>query len=418
MEVALCKVNRPEQAVILCGGLGIRMRPYTNTLPKPMVPCNGMPFLWYLLKQLQDKGIRRFVLLTGYRAEQIELYFKDGSEWDWMIQYSQGPVEWDTGKRIWEAQEELDDRFLLLYSDNFVPFPMDKVLALHEKNGSPLTFMVSPKSPGNITIDETGNVQKYDNNRSNDLDYVEIGYMIVEKEKTLEFFETPECSFSSILCEMAAHQKISAWVQHDAYHSISDPERWQKTEVYLKPKKILLVDRDGVINRKALRGEYISQWEDFKWILETREAMKQLAQEGFQFIVISNQAGIARGMIEPNELEHIHRNMRKELQEDGIRILDIYVCPHHWDEKCFCRKPNPGMLFQASKKHLFRLDKTMFIGDDLRDCQASWNASCRTIYLGDSNELTALPDNQKPDFITYTLGHSLNFIRKYFHLHV
>ena len=74
------------------------------------------------------------------------------------------------------------------------------------------------------------------------------------------------------------------------------------------------------------------------------------------------------------------------------------------------------MLFQASNKHLFRLDKTIFIGDDPRDCQASWNAYCRTIFLGDLNELKDLPYNQKPDFVTSELGNSLDFIRKFYHL--
>ena len=123
-------------------------------------------FCGILLQQMEEQGIKRFILLTGYLAEKIEEYFKDGSTWGWQIQYSQGPVEWDTGKRIWEAKEKLDERFLLLYSDNFVPFPMDKVLALHEKNRPPLTFMVSPKSPGNIALDEAGVVKNYDNNRS------------------------------------------------------------------------------------------------------------------------------------------------------------------------------------------------------------------------------------------------------------
>jgi len=413
MEVDHRKVNRPEQAVILCGGLGTRMRPYTNTMPKPMVTCNGKPFLWHLLHQLHENGVCRFFLLTGYRAEQIEEYFKNGSEWDWQIQYYQGPVEWDTGKRIWEAKDKLDDRFLLLYSDNFVPFPMDKVLALHERNRSALTFMVSPKSPGNIALDETGTVQKYDNNRFPELGYVEIGYMIVEKEKTLEFFETPECSFSSILRKMAPKDQISAWVQHDAYHSISDPERWQKTEVYLKPKKILLIDRDGVINQKAPRGEYISRWEDFEFIPKTREAMKQLGKEGFQFIVISNQAGIARGMIDPEELECIHLKMEEELQKDGVEILDVYVCPHHWDEKCFCRKPNPGMLFLASKEYLFRLDKTLFVGDDPRDCQTGERAGCASIFLGNSSALEKLSNEEQPVFSSPSLLDSVDKILRH-----
>jgi D-glycero-D-manno-heptose 1,7-bisphosphate phosphatase len=175
-----------------------------------------------------------------------------------------------------------------------------------------------------------------------------------------------------------------------------------------------LIDRDGVINRKASQGKYISKWENFEWIPETHQAMKELAQEGFQFIVITNQAGIARGVIDPVELERIHQNMREKLQKDCIQILGIYCCPHHWNEKCVCRKPNPGMLFQASKEHLFRLDKTMFIGDDPRDCQTAWRAGCCSVFLGDASELTNFTGNVKPEFIESGLTNSLGFIRKYF----
>jgi histidinol-phosphate phosphatase family protein len=406
-------MNPPGQAVILCGGLGTRLRPYTEQMPKPMIPCNSKPFLWHLLQQVHEQGVKRFILLTGYLSKQIEDYFGDGRSWGWKIQYSQGPVEWDTGKRIWEAKEKLEDRFLLLYSDNFVPFPMRKVLTLHEKNMLPLTFMISQKSPGNISLDETGIVQKYDNNRSKELGYVEIGYMIVEKERTLKFFETPECSFSSILRKMAIQKQISAWIQHESYHSISDPERWKKTEHYLKPKKLLLIDRDGVINHKASQGEYISHWEDFEWIPETRDAMKKLALHGIGFIVISNQAGIAREMVDPNELERIHFNMCKELKKDGVEILDIYVCPHHWDEKCFCRKPNPGMLFQAGKDHSFRLDKTIFIGDDPRDCQTAERAGCKSIFVGHPSALKSLSFEEQPICASISLLDSVDNILKY-----
>jgi D-glycero-D-manno-heptose 1,7-bisphosphate phosphatase len=275
--------------------------------------------------------------------------------------------------------------------------------------------MVAPKKPGNINLGETGIVQKYNNNRSDkSLDYVEIGYMIVEKSQTLAFYRVPECSFSSVLKEMADEHQISAWIQRDAYHSISDPERWKKTEEYLSSKKIILIDRDGVINNKAPRGEYISRWEGFEWIKETREAMKHLAQEGFQFIVISNQAGVARGMVEYGELDRIHQNMKDELQKDGIEILDIYVCPHHWEEGCFCRKPNPGMLLQASKEHLFRLDKTLFIGDDPRDCQTAKKAGCDSIFIGKEAELKNLTNEEQPIYSSTSMLDSIDIILKYF----
>ena len=160
-------MSKLEQAVILCGGLGTRLRPYTSHMPKPLIHCNGKPFLWHLLNQLQEQGIKRYVLLTGYLAEKIENYFGDGSSWGWQIQYSEGPVEWDTGKRIWEARQKLDNQFLLLYSDNFAVFPLNKVFALHKKNKKSLTFMVTPKKPGNISLDKSDIVKKYNNNLLN-----------------------------------------------------------------------------------------------------------------------------------------------------------------------------------------------------------------------------------------------------------
>ena len=165
-----------------------------------------------------------------------------------------------------------------------------------------------------------------------------------------------DCSFSKILQRMASKHQISAWIQPDSYHSISDPERWKRATEYLSFKKIILIDRDGVINKKASQGQYISKWEDFEWIKETRINMRALAKNGFKFIVITNQAGLARGMIDPEKLKVIHNNMKSELSDDGIEILDIYVCPHHWDDRCSCRKPNPGMFFQASQDYLFKLN--------------------------------------------------------------
>ena len=407
-------MNKPEQAVILCGGLGTRLRPYTDKIPKPMVRCNGKPFLWYLLQQLYGQGITRFVLLTGYLAEKIEDYFNDGSDWGWQIQYSKGPVEWDTGKRIWEAREKIDDQFLLLYSDNFAPFPLDKVLASHEKNQKPLTLMVSQKASGNISLDKFGIVQKYDNNRSDRaLNFVEVGYMIIEKDKILSFYNNPDCSFSSILFKMAQQKQISGWVQNDQYYSISDPERWKKTEEYLSPKKIILIDRDGVINKKAPRGEYITKWDEFEWINETRRAMKILSKEGFKFIVISNQAGVSRGIIKKIDLDNMHQNMKAKLNKDGVEIIDIYVCPHHWDEGCLCRKPKPGMLLQASKDHLFRLDKTLFIGDDPRDCQTAEQAGANSIFVGDERELQDLTNIELPIFVSPFLADAVDTILAY-----
>ena len=142
--------------------------------------------------------------------------------------------------------------------------------------------------------------------------------------------------------------------------------------------------------------------------------MKLLSENGFRFIVVSNQAGIARGMLNLDDLERIHNKMKDELKRDGIEIIDIYICPHHWDEGCYCRKPNPGMLFQASQDYLLRLDKTLFIGDDPRDCQTAEKAGCNSIFVGKVAELKKLSKNEYPICHSRLLTDCVTNIKGYF----
>lgn len=376
-------MTRPQQAVILCGGLGTRMRPLTDTLPKPMVSVNGRPFLEYLIEQLRQQGIRRMLLLTGYRGEMIREHFGNGAACGVAITYSQGPVEWDTGRRLWEARAQIDERFLLLYSDNFTPFSLVKLLAFHEACKPVVSFLLQPKAKGNIRVGAEGMVELYDPSRTAPgLNHVEIGYMLVERDRMFMLYDQPDISFSRILERLSQRRALAGMACRDPYHSISDPARWKLAERYLAMKRILLIDRDGTINCRPPRGEYVTQWQNFAWVDETVEAMRQLAATGFSFIVLSNQAGIARGMVSAEAVDLINRKMVRELEARGIEVLDVYVCPHHWDDGCECRKPKPGMFFRASQEHLLRMDRTVYIGDDPRDCLAAYNAECPSIIIG------------------------------------
>tara|TARA_A100001011_G_scaffold334303_1_gene362584 strand:- start:91 stop:660 length:570 start_codon:yes stop_codon:yes gene_type:complete len=154
---------------------------------------------------------------------------------------------------------------------------------------------------------------------------------------------------------------------------------------YLVPKKIILIDRDGVINEKAPQGEYIKSWKEFELIEDTVQSMRHLANQGFSFIIVTNQAGIARGMVSEKELISIHKLMVSELDSKGIKIRDIFVCPHHWNENCNCRKPKAGLFFQISKKYLLRMDTTLYIGDDIRDVEAAYNAGCGSVLISSRN---------------------------------
>lgn len=393
-----------RQAAVLCGGLGTRLMPYTKDLPKPMIPTNGRPFLAYLIDQLRDQGIQRIILLTGYRADQVRAYFGDGVKFGVEITYSEGPTEWETARRLWHAQNLLDHRFMLMYSDNFVPISLPKLIAFHLDQKSALTVSLCRKTTGNIRVDESGFVGAYDSSRRDSgLDHVEIGYMIAERDRVFSLIDGSNVSFSSVLQNLAVRGQLSGYQLPDRYQSISDPDRWRAAEAYLAPKRIILLDRDGTLNLRPPRGEYVRSWNEFKWIPEARLGIAALAEAGFKFALISNQAGIARGIISENAVGDIHARLTEDMRTLGAELIKAYVCPHHWDEGCACRKPAPGLLLQASYELMLRLDRTVFVGDDPRDCEAATAANCVPAYVGTSDDLTDLKNTEIPSLQSASL---------------
>jgi D-glycero-D-manno-heptose 1,7-bisphosphate phosphatase len=123
------------------------------------------------------------------------------------------------------------------------------------------------------------------------------------------------------------------------------------------------------------------------------EGLKLLQQAGYIFVVISNQAGVARGYFKLNELEKVRQKIDVLLNKEGIEIEAYYFCPHHPEGKipeftgaCECRKPRPGMILQAVKDLEISTKDSWMIGDILNDVEAGNRAGCRTIIIDNGNE--------------------------------
>jgi D-glycero-D-manno-heptose 1,7-bisphosphate phosphatase len=143
-------------------------------------------------------------------------------------------------------------------------------------------------------------------------------------------------------------------------------------------KKAAFLDRDGVINRKAPEGQYVTRWEDMEFLPGTREAIRLLNDAGFMVVVVSNQRCVAKGLITPEELDSMHARMCHEFHAAGATIDAIYYCPHDNQPPCGCRKPQPGMLLEAARAHNVQLSASWMVGDSWRDVQAGQNAGCKT----------------------------------------
>ncbi|MFX1503149.1 MAG: D-glycero-beta-D-manno-heptose 1,7-bisphosphate 7-phosphatase [Promethearchaeota archaeon] len=144
--------------------------------------------------------------------------------------------------------------------------------------------------------------------------------------------------------------------------------------------KAIFLDRDGVINKEV---SYLSNPDKFEFIDGSIEALKILKQKKFLLIVITNQAGIARGFLTEETLKRIHNKMIDNLMQNGVKLDDIYYCPHHPDftGPCECRKPNPGMIFNAKSKYNIDLPQSYMVGDTLNDIQTGIVANCKTVLV-------------------------------------
>ncbi len=140
-------------------------------------------------------------------------------------------------------------------------------------------------------------------------------------------------------------------------------------------RRAVFIDRDGVICRN--RKDHVKRWEEFFFLPGALDALARLSTTDLLVVVITNQAIINRGIVPVEVVEDIHRRMLRAVQATGGRIDRVLYCPHRPDENCTCRKPQPGLLFQASMEMDIDLSQSYLIGDAQSDMVAGHLAGCR-----------------------------------------
>ena len=142
--------------------------------------------------------------------------------------------------------------------------------------------------------------------------------------------------------------------------------------------KTIFLDRDGVINEEV---NYLFKKQDFKFIDGVFDACKHFVEIGYEIIIVTNQSGIIRGYYSENDYLLVTEWMVERFQNYGIKILDVFHCPHDSKSNCECRKPKPGMLFQAARVNRINLKKSYMIGDRTIDILCGQKAGCKTIFI-------------------------------------
>jgi histidinol-phosphate phosphatase family protein len=354
------------KVVILAGGKGERLKPLTSSIPKALAPINGTPIIKLQIDSLASMGIREFIILTGYKASMVSTYLENVyRESDITIKCEETPPEFSPAARILAVKDQLDCEFLLLYCDNLVSDieGIQRVINSQAK----LTFLAEERLVGNMVV--TPNV-RYHINRSSSSPMVELGYFKVNCDSFIGILMKSE-SLPSAISEFSNQYKCAAIITSESLSSVSNILRFNEKR---KNRKTILIDRDGVLNHKMPHREYLSRFEDYNLISANIEILSKLYSAQTDFIIITNQPGVATGQVRLDFLESLHDRLIVDLASRGISIIGVYVCPHHWNENCECRKPKPGMINQAITDYNLDRTKLVFIGDEQKDLDAAQNA--------------------------------------------
>lgn len=152
--------------------------------------------------------------------------------------------------------------------------------------------------------------------------------------------------------------------------------------------KVAFLDRDGVINKEV---NYLHKLDDFEYTSNCLKGMKNLNSLGFSIVIITNQAGIAKGIFSIDEFQKLTNWILNDLAKNGIEILDHLYCPHHplgvieeYAISCNCRKPAPGMLLSIKNKYGIDMRNSILIGDKVSDIEAALNAGVGQSFLVES----------------------------------
>ena len=235
-----------KQAVILAGGLGTRMRPITETIPKPMIAVAGKPFLQWQLELLRKGGIASALLLVAYLGEQIEQYFGDGKEFGGHVEYSYEASPLGTGGALKNAEAKLHDWFVLVNGDtylaidyanlvqDFVAANCRAMIVAYKKPGVVKTDMPTSGLPGNLGVARDGVVTAYRKREPEGLDHIDAGVILMKKAVLASLPTGQKCSLEEeIYPQLIARGEMRAWVTCEPFYDMGSRAGLAALEVKL-----------------------------------------------------------------------------------------------------------------------------------------------------------------------------------------
>jgi D,D-heptose 1,7-bisphosphate phosphatase len=407
-------VTERAKALLLAGGLGTRLRPLTDAIPKCLVPIANRPLLDFWIDHLAEAGIREARVNTHARAEQVRAYItKINSEGRLRLVESHEPTLLGSAGTVTANADLADeaDQVVIVYADNFSDIDLRPLLAFHRAHGDPLTMVLfhapDPRACGIAALDSVGRIVSFvEKPEQPASDLANAGLYVVDAQayRQIAAMRAFDLGFE-VLPKFVGQMRGWVWGgyhldigTHEALERARQdaaeilPSR-QDAEAKETLRRAVFLDRDGTLIEHV---HYLADPAHVRLLPGAAEALKRLGRAGFVRVLVTNQSAIGRGMITEARLHEIHAEMNRQLAERGTALDAIYYCADipAGDDRTRVenhnRKPGPGMLLRAAEELGLDLAASWMVGDLISDVLAGLGAGCRSVMVasGQTQEIT------------------------------
>jgi mannose-1-phosphate guanylyltransferase len=404
-------MNRPGQvsALLLAGGVGSRLRPLTDSIPKCLVEIAGRPLLGYWIDRLIEAQIHEARVNTHALADQVRAFIdRVNIEGPLRLVESHEPELLGSAGTVRANADLADaaDQIVIIYADNLSNIDLRPLLDFHRSHGDPFTMVLfhapNPRACGIAELDADGLVTSFKEKPEQPTsDLANAGLYVVDAALYREIANRGGFDIGfDVLPQLVGRMRGWVW---GGYHldigtlSALDQAREDAPKVFAVrradeagPHPAVFLDRDGTVIKFV---HYLSKPDEVELLADAAESLTRLKMEGLPCVIVTNQSAIGRGMITEAELHQIHAEMNRQLAARGVSLDGIYYCPEvpsGGDPTVVehpSRKPGPGMLLQAAEDLGLDIGRSWMVGDQETDVLAGLNAGCRSIQVGSARSV-------------------------------
>lgn len=364
--------------VILAGGKGSRIKNFTNK-PKPIVKFNNIHFLDYLIQNYTLYNFQNIYVLAGHKGDQIRKIYNQRKFNLKKINVVIEKKPMDTGGALNNLNKLIKNDFILVNGDSILDINFEKFIKKKLKNHLMRIALISKKFTKNKN--KLGNLSIKNNNIiiKNGSPYMNAGVYYCNK-KLLNIIENKKMSLENeIIPKLINKNKITGQIiKNKFFLDIGTPYYFKKSSKILKNlfrKPAVFFDRDNTIIKD---DGYTYKIKDLNFIKNSMKAIKFLIQKNYYIFLVTNQAGIAKGLFKEENFFKFQEAMKLRMKKNKIYFHDIEYCPYHpkaiikkYKKKTQLRKPGNMMIKNLEKKWMINKSKSFMIGDSLSDKQTA-----------------------------------------------